>query len=67
MNIQIEAMEQLTGNLIIDSEGETFIKIVTSGGEPYWYMLDYNKTNLILADSMDDILNESLAKYKGGI
>jgi hypothetical protein len=67
MNIQIEAMEQLTGNLIIDSEGETFIKIVTSGGEPCWYMLDYHKTNLILADSMDDILNESLAKYKGGI
>ena len=67
--MNIEAYEQLTGALVIDANGDVYVKIQSSDRVGQWYALEPLSSDLTWLESEVDqaALDVALETYKGGI
>jgi len=67
--MNIEAYEQLTGALVVDTKDNVYIKIQSSGREGQWYELEPISSDLKWIGSEVDqaALDVALETYKGGV
>lgn len=67
--MNIEAYEQLSGALVVDSDDNVYIKIQSSGSEGQWYELEPVSSDLKWMGSEVDqaALDVALQTYKGGV
>jgi len=67
--MNIEAYEQLTGALVVDTKDNVYIKIQSSNSEGQWYELEPISSDLKWIGSEVDqaALDVALETYKGGV